>query len=72
MADDDGSDGAFEELFASYEQYMVEQCLQKIVRKLKPNVSVSWLKSVKRQLDLIEKRERRALRAKSSATKASK
>ena len=72
MADDDGSDGAFEELFASYEQHMVEQCLQKIVRKLKPNVSVSWLKSVKRQLDLIEKRERRASRAKSTATKASK
>ena len=72
LADDDGSDGAFEELFASYEQQMVEQCLQNIVRKLKPNVSVGWLKSVKKQLDLIEKREMRALRAKSSATKASK
>lgn len=51
---------------------MVNHCLQKIVRKLKPNVSVGWLKSVKKQLDLIEKRGMRALRAKSSATIASK
>ena len=56
MKYENDSDAAFEELFESYQHQMLDQGLF-VTRKMKPNVSKGWLKSVQRQLNKLEKQQ---------------